>query len=103
MLNKDAVEAERIKKVVKLFARCPILSIKHAMLTSGFLENDAVSRSIQMKIRRRLLKGNKGYLKTPTDVVSTNTPGLEVSLITTPSSGASSSFEMPTSETKAAT
>ena len=46
---------------------------------------------MQMKIRWRLPKGNKGLLKMPTDVVSTNTPGLAVSSITMPSSGASSS------------
>ena len=42
-----------------------------------------------MKIRWRLANVNKGSLKTPTDVVSTNTPGSAVSSITTPSSGAS--------------
>ena len=95
MSENYAVEAERIKNSVKLVARCPILRIKQAMLASGFLENDASSRSIQMKIRRRLPKGNKGSLKTPTDEVSTNTPGSVVSLITTPSSGASSSSKLP--------
>ena len=74
MSDKDAVGAERIKKAVKLVARCPILSIKQAMLASGFLENDAASISMQIKIRRRLPKGNKGSLKTTTDVVITNTP-----------------------------
>ena len=78
------MEVECIKKAVKLVARCPIISIKQAMLASGFLENDAASRSIEMKIRRRLSKGNKGSLKTPSDAVSTNTPGSAVSLITTP-------------------
>ena len=95
MSDNDAVEAERIKKAVKLVARCPILSIKQVMLASGFLENDAASRSMQMNIRRRLPKGNKGSLKTPTDVVSTNTPGSAVSSITTPSSGASLSSKCP--------
>ena len=61
----------------------------------GFLENDAASRSMQMKIRQRLPKDNKWSLKTPTAVVSTNTPGSVVSSITTPSSGASSSSKCP--------
>ena len=95
MSDNDAVEAECIKKAVKLVARRPIISIKQAMLASGFLENDAASRSMQMKISRRIPKGNKGSLKTPTDVVSTNTPGSAVSSITTPSSGASSSSKCP--------
>ena len=90
MSYNDAVEAERIKKAVKLVARCLIISIKQVMLASGFLENDAASISMQMKIHRRLPKGNKGSLKTPTDLVSTNTPGLAVSSVTTTSSGASS-------------
>ena len=58
MSDNDDVEAERIKKAVKLVARCPILSIKQAMLASGFLENDAASRSMQMKTMMELQDAN---------------------------------------------
>ena len=39
MSYNDDVEAERIKKAVKLVALCPILSIKQVILASGFSKN----------------------------------------------------------------
>jgi len=89
MSGEDSVPVDKLNKAAKLLYAAPILSVKEALLAAGVEENDADSRAVQMRVRRKLPSGNKKTLVASTITIDTNSPGSTVSSITTPSTSSS--------------
>ena len=50
MPPKRAHEDSRVQKAVKLLKKAPVLTVRQAMLASGFLENDAKDPAQQINV-----------------------------------------------------
>jgi len=62
MSGDDSVPEDKLVKAAKLINAAPILSVKEALLAAGVGENDAESKAVQMRVRRKLPSGNKKTL-----------------------------------------